>query len=683
MMRRAYHRALIRAAADFWYTPRLMTTQTIDRVRAATVRERAPDFLVRWGVPLLLALLALAVYLPTLSNVHTFDALSYIRDVDQRAGFFFHPHHLLYSPTGWLFWQAWRFFGYGGNSELPLKVLDSLVAAASGFGLYRLVLHVTGRWWAALTAAGLLLFNYGAWYFSVEVEVYLLALIWLIGVLALLIELVTQPRARTAPLLGIAVGFAALYHQTNGLQVPIVIAAALLSPVSWRERIKQLIVSGALAGGIVAAGYGLVGFGYNGYRSFSELRDWMTFFVRTGWWGRSTRGRWIDLGAGLGNSISTQGAWPFWLAIVAVLVLGLVSAFRRWPRIVAICGLWLAIYGGFFAWWEGDNIEFWIASLLPLWVLVGLSLAQLGTIRWGRPLAYAATVLPLLLIWHNYPIIKQRGDASQDLQRQLAVGVKGVTAPADLIVAPGGVMELYLPYYEDRPYVRTLNGLLFESNGDIPAALGRLQYEIDTALNAGLGVVVGREALELPQDIFQRYPLRQPQLDAFWAPYRASLKPAVINKGTTYFWRIAPATEIARGDGWRWRTSALGWQAANLQNAAFDQGWCFNPQSDPALVGPRLDIDAGEFKAVEVTLRTNKPNEQAQLFYADQKGAMSDANSVRWQLQGDGQSRTYTIPLKGAPGWSGWITRLRLDPVAVGDGTAATRTCVEAVRFVK
>ena len=53
----------------------------------------------RWLAPGILAGVALTLYLLTLSDVHTFDALSYIRDVDDRAGFFFHPHHLLYSPT--------------------------------------------------------------------------------------------------------------------------------------------------------------------------------------------------------------------------------------------------------------------------------------------------------------------------------------------------------------------------------------------------------------------------------------------------------------------------------------------------------------------------------------------------------------------------------------------------------
>ena len=667
-----------------------MTTNTINRSAASATRERVPSLVARWLVSLGLASAALALYLLTLSDVHTFDALSYIRDVDQRAGFFFHPHHLLYSPTGWLFWQSWRVFGYGGGSELALKVLNSLVGAACGFGLYQLVWQLTHRWWAAFVASGLLLFNYGAWYFSVEVEVYLLALIWLIFVLVLLLELMRGPRRRTAPLLGLCVGMAALYHQTNGLLVPVVVLAFALSSLSWRERIKQLIITGAIAGGVVALGYVLVGFGYNGFRSLSRMREWMFFFVETGWWGHATRDRWTDLGAGLGNTISTEGAWPFWTAIVVLLVLGMPFAARRWPRIVALCVSWIAIYGGFFAWWEGENIEFWIATLLPLWLLVGLSVAAWGSWLEDRTdrirpsaVGLAACVLPVLLAWHNYPLVQLRGDASQDLQRQLAAKVHAITTEADLIVSPGGVMELYLPYYEVRHNVYTLNGILFETGGDIPQAFERLRQTIDNSLSAGLSVVVGREVLELPREIFQRYPVTQAQLDAFWEPYRAALQPAVVHDGTTYFWRIPSATELATTTGWRWQTTNLGWQAANMTDSGFENGWCFVPEVDPALVSPLLNLDAAAFRAVALTMRTNAQGQQGQLFFAGPDGGMSDERSVWWELQSGGSLQTHTIPLESIPGWQGTITRLRLDPIEVGDSSAAMQTCVVSLRLMQ
>ncbi len=670
-----------------------MATQTIERSREAARALRLPPIVERWLLPLALCGVALACYLTTLSDVHTFDALSYIRDVDQRAGFFFHPHHLLYSPTGWIFWQLWRLAGYDGTSELALKVLNSLAAAVCGFGMYRLTLGIAGRWWAAFLAAGVLLFNYGVWYFGVDVEVYHLALVWLLACLALMLELVTRPRPRTAPLLGACLGIAALYHQTNGLLVPVVVAAALLSPSPLRVRIRGLLLAGAISAAVVIAGYAVVAFGVNGIRTLDDLREWMFFFINTGWWGHATRDRLTDLGAGLGNTISTTGALPFWIVIIALLLAGLPLAARRWPRIVAVCAVWVLLYGAFFFWWEGENIEFWIATLMPLWLLLGLGVACLGTLKAGSTgvagktgqaaLILGCVVFPLLLARHNYPIVERRGDASQDLQRQLADKLGATSAPQDMIVSTGGVLELYLPYYEDRHYIRTINMVLFESGGELESGFEKLRAEIDTALHAGLAVYVGHDAVELPQFVRQRYNLTQDTLDALWAPYSSTFQPAVEHDGTIYFWRIPPASELAQ-EGWRWTGGPLGWQSANLAGETFDAaagGWCFNPQVDPSLTGPLFGLDAAGYNAVEVTMRTTAPGE-AQLFFAAPDNGMSDERSVRWTPDADGQSHIYTLPLAETPGWQGVIGRLRLDPVPLGDGSATTRTCVEQIRLV-
>lgn len=668
-----------------------MTTQEVDRRLLILNESKISRGIARWVLPLGLALLAFALYIATRSDVHTLDALTYIRNVDQRAELFFHPNHLLYSPTGWLFWQSWRLLGYRGNSEIPLQALNSLAAAACGFGFYRVVLQVTRKWSAALVAAGLLLFNYAAWYFAVEVEVYMLALIWLVWCLALLVEAVQRPRRRTAPLLGFALGMAALYHQTNVLLVPVVAAALGLSSSSWRVRISRLLQTAAIAGAIVGLGYGLIAFGYNGYRSYRQFHDWMFFLADTGLWGRSSRGRLADLLSGLSNSISTEGAWAFWLAIGVLLLLGLPAAVRRWPRLVLLCGMWLGLYGAFFTWWEGENIEFWIATFLPLWFLVGLSVARLpdGWKRMGSattqrfPLGVVACALPVLLAWHNYPIIYLRGDARQDLQRQVADRVKSVSSRDDLIVSSGGVLEIYMTFYEDRRNVRTVNGAISETGGDIPAALARLREAIDTSVRAGLAVLVDREALKpIPDRNGLRYPITQAQLDAFWGPYRAAFEPAVNYNGITYFWRIPSATAAARQGGWKWQTFDWGWQATNIAAPRFTGSWCFNPKPDPIFMSPLMNVEATPFHTLEVTMRSTAAGQRGQLFYAGPDGAMSDERSVRWTIEGDGATHTYRVPLAGSAGWQGTITRMRLDPIEAGDGTPASETCIESLRLL-
>jgi hypothetical protein len=58
----------------------------------------------------------------------------------------------------------------------------------------------------------------------------------------------------------------------------------------------------------------------------------------------------------------------------------------------------------------------------------------------------------------------------------------------------------------------------------------------------------------------------------------------------------------------------------------------------------------------------------AQLFFAGLDGAISEAQSARWTLSPGPATVTYLIKLDKLPGWQGRITRLRLDPVGVGDG---------------
>lgn len=631
----------------------------------------------RWIVPALLIGLVLTLYLSTLSAVHTYDALTYLRDIEQQSDFFLHPHHLLYSPTGWLFWQSWRLWGYAGTSELPLEVLNTLAAIACGLGLYSLTLRLTRSLGAALIASGIFFCSYANWYFAVEVEVYMLALVWQVAALMLLVELVTMPRPRTAPCLGLVLGLAALYHQTNGLLVPVVVAGAVLAPLRWHERLRVLVVVGLVAGGLVALGYGIFGIGIKGLHNLHAFRHWMFFYTDSGLWGHSKQGRWIDLGVGLSSTIATRGAISPWVGIVVVLLLGR-AALRRWPRVVLVSAIWIGIYGAFFTWWEPDNVEFWISALLPLWLLIGLAAASAQL--WGRGGAVRVGALVVLAVlgWHNYWIIDRRGDAAFDLQRRISAAVRQVTVPSDLIIEPHGVLELYLPRYEERPNVRMIHRLFWQTGNKPNDALDFLRQEVETALHAGVAVLVSREGLNR-RDV----DIPRQQLDAFWQSYREVLQPAVTIDGTTHFWRIPSAPNIIARGGWQWTSIDWGWQGTNIAGSSIRDGWCFNPQRDPMLVSPRLSINAESIRALEVTMSTVAPNQTAQLYYGGLDGQLAEEHSISWPVEGDGQFHTYRLPLVGAPGWDGTLTLLRLDPIALGDGTAAARTCVTSLRLVR
>jgi hypothetical protein len=123
----------------------------------------------------------------------------------------------------------------------------------------------------------------------------------------------------------------------------------------------------------------------------------------------------------------------------------------------------------------------------------------------------------------------------------------------------------------------------------------------------------------------------------------------------------------------------VGWRGANLENSAFDGGWRFTPGVDPALTSPLLNLDASRYRAIIIQMANETGARDAQLFFSGVDGQIDEVRSLRWTLEPTTDLVTYELDLRSAAGWEGIITRLRIDPVGVGDGGAMR---IEAVRLV-
>ncbi|MEI7768883.1 MAG: glycosyltransferase family 39 protein, partial [Chloroflexales bacterium] len=174
----------------------------------------------------------LLTYLLTLTQVHTFDALSYILDVDRKPWpELFHPHHLAYGPLGALIRAAARALGWRGSAATLIQSANALAGAAGVTIFAGAVRRATGRADLATLGALLLGSSYAFWYYAVEVEVYTIACLFLIIALALIVALLRRPSPALAATLGLAQGLAVLFHQTNVLLGVPVAVALLLSGV--------------------------------------------------------------------------------------------------------------------------------------------------------------------------------------------------------------------------------------------------------------------------------------------------------------------------------------------------------------------------------------------------------------------------------------------------------------------
>jgi hypothetical protein len=368
---------------------------------------------------------------------------------------------------------------------------------------------------------------------------------------------------------------------------------------------------------------------------------------------------------GLSETLAQPGGALLWLLLVGLLVLH-IRHLRSSARPLTIgLAVWLLVYTGFFLWWEPDNIEFWIASLPPALLL--LTCALRGARRWGAEiwiaLAVAATAFGM-----NHDAIAGRGDAATDLQRRIAQELSLRSQPADLLLIPDGLLELYLPYYERHDNFLSLNQSLFDANGSWQQACTTLHERIDNTLHAGAAVLIADETLRPPELLLRRHGLMQPQVDACFAPYQDTLRPLELSKGLPGYWRIPTGQELAEGGGWRFDRFRAGWRATNVADQQFDGGWRFVPQTDPSLTSPPLALDARRYTAIEIRLTNGTSARDAQLFFAGPDGQIDEAHSVRWTLQPASEANTYRIDLLQQPGWAGTITRLRIDPVGVGDG---------------
>jgi hypothetical protein len=708
-------------------------------MRGMAASIRAPARVAPLGV----FLLTLLLYLGTLTQVHTFDALSYVTSVERKPWTqVFHPHHLAYGPLGLLAQALGGALGVRG-AALPMQVLNALAGALGVALFFSLARRLTARADLALLAALLLGDAYAYWYYAVEIEVYTVATLFLIVCLWLMAALLERPGPRAALLLGLAQGGAVLFHQTNLLLCAP--ALLVLAAAEWRRttderpttrdggpttndegrrtndqrrgtedegrRTEDEHTSGARRKTLTHHAsrftfyvlrftfyvlrirlpeYALVlalvvGLPYLVVGVFvSGLRSWDAF---AGWLLEYVRTGWwggpitSDTWTRLGRGLGETLAQPGGAPLGLLLVGLLVLRLRGLASGRRALAAALALWLLVYA----AFFTWWEPDNIEFWIaslppaLLLLALALRGAPRWG-PEVWIGLAVGLAALALNRDAIVRRGDPARDLQRRAADAVGAQVGPADLVLVADELQELYLPYYEQHDNFMSINQAMFGQGGDWGRACEALRGRIEAALHAGATAVIAEAVLRPPALLLARHRIDQAQVDACFAPYAGLLRPLPMPPETPPHWRLATARELAAGPGWRFDAGPQGWSAANLGAERFDGGWRSVPGADPWLLSPLLDIGAEDYQAVEIRLANGTRARDAQLFFAGTDGALDEARSLRWTLAGTRAPTTYRLELRGAPGWRGRIGRLRIDPVGVGDGGELR---VEWVRLVR
>lgn len=637
---------------------------------------------------LLVFLATLLCYLATLTQVHTFDALSYVLDVDRKSWQeLFHPHHLAYGPLGALVRSLTHLAGYQQSVLLPLQIVNAFAGAAGVTLLFALLHHQTHRRDIALCGALLLGSSYAYWYYAIEVEVYTIAALLLIACLWIMISMLRSTTWHRFLLLGATQALAILFHQTNAL---LTIPALLTLLLTFRNKgnpplthIGKCLTAYLLPLTLITAGsYLLVGFGISDHRSWSEFWQWLTAYAHTGWWGEPiSNTTWQNLGKGLTNTLAQPGGALLWFLLLGLIVLQLHRLLQTYAQTILILLAWIITYGAFFTWWEPDNIEFWIASMPPVVVLIGLTLHTTGP-RWNAAV-WVALAIGITAASTNYEAIQQRGMLAYDTHRRITTALARHSALDDLLLVSDQVQALYLPYYESRPHAWSLNQAMFENHNNWNAACNHLHTIIESAQERGAAVIFAAEVLRpTPQrtpwsdPILQRFNLAQEEITRCFARYQTYLEPLPLKNGLPAHYRLPSALEIGTGPGWHFADGTWGWQVRNIHHHQHtEQGWEILPAVDPAFISPPMTIDTTHYHAIEIHMAASAATTataKLELFFRDEHGLVDMTNAVERTLErADAPAyheKTYGITLEGREGWSGRMSGFRLDPIGEGDG---------------
>jgi len=407
---------------------------------------------------MLVPVLAIAgVYLFLRASNQTPDGLSYA--VAVRTGLdMFHPHHLIYVPVARLIHLSFDV------DPITATLIQNLFwTVVLGLAAWCLAGRVFAARASRVMAAVALLAGRGVMIYSVRVETYLPAL----ACLAVATVLATDRPGRPwllAPTLALAV----LYHQTNVLFV-IPLLVLMVSSGRSPDRIRDLQRAAATLAGaavLVLAVY-LAGFVHEqpreGFWDFTlsyaraPIEAWGSFayYSPTGVLALAVSQLKMILPVRTGGAL--VGGWVM-LTVLAFLVGWHLQRRRRrapWGRLRVFSLVFLAVYLLFFLWWMPGDMDFFLATGLPLWLLGLILVADLSHRFRSLPLAGA---LVLILAAGNiyFTILPMHRDPGPG--RTLALALDRA-APAAAEMVTGYSVQQEMLYFTARTGVHEGDGL--------------------------------------------------------------------------------------------------------------------------------------------------------------------------------------------------------------------------------
>ena len=436
---------------------------------------------------LLLLALAAVLYLAFPAGILECDAVIYAS-----AGL--HRDPIQSTDAGHLIFGSGEFVAgwIGAKMSPPLNPLYimtwiSMLTALSGAWLLYAALRRLGTpQQRSLLVTALLLFSYSYWHFALQGEPHLPSTLFLVAYLSLSWRYLRQPSFLLAAATAAALGAATLLHQTCILMAPAFLVAAATSAARgaqprslWLRHSATFLACYFLTAVVPYLAIGAF------VRGLHTERGWREWIIGIGYWGiwgnwsvtslpaalvgftRSFIGSHYLLGidgvvrmahrlfpyASWQDELLLAGQVADWLRHLLLLIqtvllgataLAMVRLLRRlralWQRFPAeftFLITWMLIYGTFATWWAPERAEFWIAMMVPMLALLGMSAETAppsAATRRGRHLLPAAFVVGLIVV-NLLGSIRPQSRAWLEPDTQAMVAVDAVVSSDDVILA--------------------------------------------------------------------------------------------------------------------------------------------------------------------------------------------------------------------------------------------------------
>ncbi len=391
-------------------------------------------------------LISYAFFLLTLANNFSasHDSIHYLLNIIS-GQHLFHQHHLLY----FYYAHTWmELFKLIFPSVPEYYLIESFTAVWGSANLAVCYLFFRNRFGVSSTMAAigiaLIAFSYGAWFYSVNIEVYAPPIFFLLSAL----YIITRNQAESADVWKVAVlqSMAILFHQVNVLFTPVVLYWIWMNRRTFK--LVPAIIQYSLLGIVLAGGvYVFCGVFYEQKNTVGEFIGWIRGYTSSDYsfWQSLSAKTPVNAAAGfsrafigghfifqhpylhgavndsfrshglkdeifLSKGISSSVTWllSIFASLIALVLLLMsirfASAFKRlhqYYNVIRPLLLCIVVYSIFFLFWMPEILEFWIFQMILVWLLL---VGMLPAYRFPLKLSpkIGLSVIAVLLFCVNY-----------------------------------------------------------------------------------------------------------------------------------------------------------------------------------------------------------------------------------------------------------------------------------------